>query len=177
MDRRRAHDGLVSNGAGAFAPVVPDPPPLGFVVTTRGKNGPTMDALAKETMSILRALKAEVAAAAEVPGEADFVALLVEPDAPLPAFPNLKDRAATALGISEDEGAGRLAVHQARKALRAAGAVLHARELVLSPAQFGYLGLESDTLRERLQILLETLVLDAERLRLRREGWEEPEDA
>lgn len=177
MARGRAHDGLVSNGAGALARPVPDPPPLGFVVTTRGANGPAMDAFVKEIASILRALKADVAVTAEVPAEADFVALVVEPEAALPAFPDLKDRAATAVALSEDEGAGRLAVHHARKALRAAGAVLHARELVLSPKQFGYLGLESDTLRERLQILLETLVLDAERLRLRREGWEEPEDA
>ena len=32
-----------------------------------------------------------------------------------------------------------------------------------------------DGLRERLEILLRALVVDAERLRLRREGWEEPE--
>jgi hypothetical protein len=51
---------------------------------------------------------------------------------------------------------------------------LGARELVFSPEQFGVLGLESDGARERLEILLRALVLDAERLRLRREGWEEP---
>jgi hypothetical protein len=31
-------------------------------------------------------------------------------------------------------------------------------------------------LREKLEILLRALVIDAERLRLRREGWEEPEE-
>lgn len=132
-----------------------------------------LPALAKETASILRALRAEAAAPLD---EADFVVLLVAPGADPRAFvlPELKDRAGSAIAIAEDASEGRVAVALARKHLRSHGAVLGARELVFTPEQFGYLGLESDGARERLEILLRALVLDAERLRLKREGWEEP---
>ena len=125
---------------------------------------------------MLRALQAECVPAPRVPPEADFVVLLVEGDADprALALPDLKDRAACALGLAEDPGAGRVAVNEARKHLRAHGAVLGSRELVFTPDQFGPMGMESDAMREKLEILLRTLALDAERVRLRREGWEEP---
>ena len=69
-----------------------------------------------------------------------------------------------------------MAVAQARKHLRAHGAALGSRELVFLPEHFGHMGMESDSMREKLEILLRTLVHDAEGLRLRREGWEDPEE-
>lgn len=134
-------------------------------------------ALEREALSILRGLDAPGSSEARVPGDADYVMLIVEEESPeLRALPDLRDRAATVVGVASDAPAGRAAIARARKLLRGAGAVLGARELLLRPEDFGYLGIESDGLRERLEILLRALVNDAERLRLRREGWEEPEE-
>lgn len=144
-------------------------------MVTASKRHPELVAtLAKETLSTLRALKADAAETREVPPEADFVVLVVEPDAPLPALPDLTQRTAVAVAVADEEREGRVAVVAARKHLRGAGAALQSRELVLLPDQFGVLGIESDSVRERIQIMMETLVLEAERLRLRREGWEDP---
>lgn len=154
-----------------------EPLARGVLVAHPRRHAPQLQALAKESISILRALRAEARLAERVPGDADFALLLVEPEtspADIP-LPDLKDRAGSVLGVGEPAAEARVAVAQARKHLRASQAALGARELVFSPADFGYLGLESDGLREKLEILLRALVLDAERLRLRREGWEEPE--
>lgn len=150
-----------------------EPLARGAIVQVSGKPSGQLATLAKEAASILRALRAP--ADAELP-EADFVLLLVEEgaDARDLALPDLKDRAGSAVALATDASEGRAAVAQARKQLRARGAALGARELVFSPDQFGHLGLESDSARERLEILLRALVVDAERLRLKREGWEEP---
>lgn len=149
----------------------------GIIVALPATRATELGALAKEAQSILKALKASVEVRADVPPEADMVLLLVEPasDVDALALPDLKNRAAVVAGVGEDASACRVAIARARKALRAKGAALGARELVFAPEQFGYLGLESDGLREKLEILLQTLVVDGERLRLRREGWEEPE--
>lgn len=155
---------------------VPDPPALGFIVAAPKRHAEQVGALARESLSALRALKADAVEAPRASPEADFVVLVVEPSAPLPEMPDLKDRAAVALAVAEDEAEGRVAVTAARKHLRNAGAALGARQLVLTPSHFGFMGLESDNAREKLHILLQTLVLDAERLRLRREGWEEPDE-
>jgi hypothetical protein len=149
-----------------------EPVARGAVIVLPSKE--PLSTLAKEAAAILRSMAAPAEAE---PSAADYVLLVVEPgvdarsQAPLP---DMKDRAGSAIAVAEDEAAGRAAVAAARKALRAQGAALGARELVFSPKQFGYLGLESDGARERLEILLRALVNDAERLRLRREGWEEP---
>lgn len=126
---------------------------------------------------MIRALDGESSLARAMPPESDFLLLIVEADFDAHALelPDLKDRAASVLGVSDDAPACRAAIARARKLLRAKGAALGARELVFAPSDFGVMGLESDGLREKLEILLRTLVLDAERLRLRREGWEEPE--
>ncbi|HWH07794.1 MAG TPA: hypothetical protein VNX21_01255 [Candidatus Thermoplasmatota archaeon] len=149
---------------------MPKEPIARGVVLHHAKEGP-LPTLAREAQSILRALDAP--ADADAPA-ADYVLLLVEPGGADAELPDLKDRAASAVAVAEDAAEGRVAVVAARKRLRAMGATLGSRELVFSPAQFGYLGLESDSARERLEILLRALVLDAERLRLKREGWEEP---
>lgn len=135
-------------------------------------------ALEREALSILRALDAPGTPDPRVPGDADYVVLIVEENSAdrASSLPDLRDRAATVVGVASDAPAGRAAIARARKLLRGAGAALGARELLLRPEDFGYLGLESDGLRERLEILLRALVNDAERLRLRREGWEEPEE-
>lgn len=137
-----------------------------------------LQALAKECLSILRAVDAaaETAPAASGAGSGDFLALLVTADVAVDriALPELKDRAATAIAVGAETAACRAALTAVRKRLRGAGATLGPHELVLAPADFGHLGLESDALREKLEILLRTLVADAERLRLKREGWEEP---
>lgn len=134
----------------------------------------TLPALQKEAESILRA----IAGPADAPSlaDADYVLALVQvgADATTLDVPDLKDRAASVVGLGADPADARAAVLAARKHLRARGATLTHRELVFSPAQFGYLGLESDGARERLEILLRGLVVDAEALRLKREGWEEP---
>ncbi|MEA3198633.1 MAG: hypothetical protein QOE90_61 [Thermoplasmata archaeon] len=144
-------------------------------IVVAGKGSPHADALAKEAASILRALRAPADAE---PREADYLVLLVAEDTDLRALdlPDLKDRAATALGLAsgESDAEARAVVAAARKQLRAQGASLGARELVFRPSDFGYLGLESDGRCERLEVLLQALALDAERLRLKREGWEEP---
>lgn len=130
--------------------------------------------LAKEAQAILRALDAPADADVR---ETDYVLVLVE-DSTDPAkldLPDLKDRVGSAIAVAEDAAEGRVAVFAMRKHLRSRGAALGSRELVYAPAQFGYLGLESDGARERLEILLRGLVVDAERYRLKREGWEEPE--
>lgn len=155
-----------------------EPVARGEVVLVGERHRPQLEALAKEALSTLRALRAEASVRPEASPSADFVLLLVGEQADAPseaALPDLRDRAGSAAAVAADAAAGRVAVALARKHLRAHGAALGARELVFSPDQFGYLGLESDTLRERLEILLRSLVLDAERLRLKREGWEEPE--
>lgn len=135
-------------------------------------------ALAKETISILRALNVVVDESTVAPPSADLVILLIdEAGAGAGAgidLPDLKDRAATAVAVGNDAPACRAALSAVRKRLRAAGATLGPHELVLSTSDFGYLGLESDGRREKLEILLTSLAMDAERLRLRREGWEEP---
>lgn len=153
--------------------MVKEPVARGCIVPAGPRHKEASRALAGEATSILRALDAPSDAAL---AEADYVLLLVESagDVPVLELPDLTTRAAAAVGLAEDAGEGRVAVLAARKRLRAQGATLGSRELVFTPSQFGYLGLESDGARERLEILLRALVLDAERLRLRREGWEEP---
>ena len=153
-----------------------EPLARGVIASVPTRNQATLSALAREVAAILRALRAEARPETGVPPEADFVVVLVEEGADpasLP-LPDLKDRAACALGFAEAGAEGRVAVAQARKHLRAHGATLGSRELVFAPEHFGHVGMESDAMRERLEILLRTLVLDAERLRLRREGWEDP---
>lgn len=157
-------------------PLTPEPVAQGVVVPLGARHQATLSTLAREVSSMLRALRAEAGPAAAVAPGADLVVLLVEQgdDPRRLALPDLKDRAAAALGFGEDAAEGRVAVAQARKHLRAHGATLGPRELVFGPEHFGPMGMESDAMREKLEILLRTLVLDAERLRLRREGWEDP---
>lgn len=153
-----------------------EPVARGVIVPVAARHQPTLSVLAREVASMLRSLRAEARPEAAVPGDADFVVVLAE-EGTEPAglaLPDLKDRAGCALGFAEDGAEGRVAVAQARRHLRAHGATLGSRELVFSPEHFGPMGMESDSMRERLEILLRTLVLDAERLRLRREGWEDP---
>ena len=156
-----------------------EPVARGVVVALPVSRGPLLAALAKESLSILKALDAPSEEKPDVAPDADMVLLLVEEQSDVErlALPDLKDRAAVVAAVGEDAPSCRVAIARARKHLRARGAVLGARELVFSPEQFGYLGLESDGLREKLEILLHALVADGERLRLRREGWEEPEDS
>lgn len=153
-----------------------EPIARGAIVVLDGERSAELAMLAKETASILRALNAPGEVSTHIGAEVDFVVLLVPQglDANKVELPDLKDRAGSAISVAEDATEGRVAVASARKRLRAQGASLGARELVFAPSQFGYLGLESDSARERLEILLRALVLDAERLRLKREGWEEP---
>lgn len=132
--------------------------------------GPLLQ-LAKEAASILRAVQAPSDVDLD---KADYVLVVASQGASLPDLPELKDRAASAIAVAEDEAEGRVTLHATRKRLRTAGATLGHRELVFLPEQFGHLGLESDSARERLEILLRALALDAERLRLKREGWEDP---
>lgn len=162
-----------------MSPAEKEPLASGVVVPFAAGEAEGVHVLAREMVSMLRSLRGEARVTAEVPADADFVMLLVDEEAEVEGLdlPDLKDRAGSAVSFAEKTSAGRLANHRARKRLRAQKAVLGARELVFQPSDLGYLGIESDTLRERLQDLLQTLVLDAERLRLRREGWEEPEDA
>lgn len=133
--------------------------------------------LAREAIGTLKALRCEARRGDQATDADDFVLLLVAPDGDPDALglPTLTDRAGAACCVHPFEPEGRALVARARKALRRQGAALGPRELVLSPQAFGYMGLESDGLRERLQVLLQGLANDAERLRLRREGWEEPE--
>lgn len=163
---------LPMRGAGALS----DPLARGVIVSVAGRSQPILATLAKESASMLRALRAEARVQDDVPADADFVVVLVEEgaDPKALALPDLKDRAAVALGFASEAAEGRAAVAQTRKHLRGHGAALGARALVFLPEHFGYLGMESDSMREKLEILLRALVLDAERLRLRREGWEEP---
>lgn len=147
---------------------------MGAVVPAPTRHPEEVRALAMEALSALRALKASPALAPSAPGTADFVVLVVDSADPEPALPDLRDRAAAAVGVSGSASDGRAAVLAARKRLRAAGAALGARELLLAPSDFGVTGLESDGHRERLQDLLQALLQDASRLRLKREGWEEP---
>lgn len=154
----------------------PEPLARGVVVAVATRSHATLVVLGREVASMLRALRAEAKLQDDVPPEADFVVVLAEEasDPKALSLPELKDRAASALGFAQDAAEGRVAVAQARKHLRAHGAALGSRELVFGPEHFGPMGMESDAMRERLEILLRALVLDAERLRLRREGWEEP---
>jgi len=158
--------------------IVKEPIASGVVVPLAVARKPLLLALAKESLSILKALDATAEERAEVPADADIVLLLVEETSDLEALaiPDLKDRAAVVAAVGDDARACRITIARARKRLRAQGAALGARELVFSPEQFGFLGLESDGLREKLEILLRALVADGERLRLRREGWEEPDE-
>jgi hypothetical protein len=153
-----------------------EPVAQGLLVPVGRRHQAILSTLSREAAAMLRALRAAAAPADAVGADADFVVLLVEAgaDARDLALPDLKDRAASVLGFGEDAAEGRVAVAQARKHLRAHGAALGSRELVFTPGHFGHVGMESDAMREKLEILLRTLVLDAERLRLRREGWEEP---
>lgn len=155
-----------------------EPVARGVIVPLPERHREPLAMLQREAISILRALDAEGSTSASIPADADFVALLIETDSPVEklAVPELKDRAASVVAVGEDAPACRAAVTRARKLLRAHGAALGARELVLHPKDFGILGLESDGLREKLEILLRALVNDGERLRLRREGWEEPDE-
>lgn len=150
----------------------------GIVVGLGARHRPEADALSKESLSILRALDAEGRIATRIDGAPDLILLIVDADTTLDELelPDLKDRAASVIGIGDDAPSCRVAITNARKRLRGQGAALGARALVFAPAQFGFLGLESDGSREKLEILLRALVLDAERLRLRREGWEEPDE-
>ena len=153
-----------------------EPIARGVVVTLAQRHSGPIAMLEREALSMLRAMDTEARGSTDVPPDADFVALIIESASSLDklALPELKDRAATVVAIGEDAPECRLAITRARKQLRGHGAALGARELALAPSDFGVLGLESDGLRERLEILLRALTVDAERLRLRREGWEEP---
>lgn len=155
-----------------------EPVARGVVVAMSQQHRDALATLEREALSILRAIDAEGKSSREVPADADFVALLIGSSSSTDklALPDLKDRAATVVAVGDDDPECRLAITRARRILRAQGAALGARELVLKPGDFGVLGLESDGLREKLEILLRALVNDAERLRLRREGWEEPEE-
>lgn len=153
-----------------------EPIAQGALLLVGAPEGPLAQ-LAKEAAHILLALKAPGAIVERASEGADYVLLILADganarDVPLP---DLKDRAGSAVAVADDAAAGRAAITLARKHLRAHGAALGPHELVFTTTQFGYLGLETDSARERLEILLHTLVVDAERLRLRREGWEEPE--
>lgn len=163
----------MTGGAAALS----EPVARGVLVSLPVRNPAILATLAKEVGAILRALRAEAAPQADVPPETDFVVLLAEEtaDAKALALPDLKDRAATALAYASEAAEGRVVLSQARRHLRAHGAVLGSRELVFTADHFGHMGMESDAMREKLEILLRALVLDAERLRLRREGWEEPD--
>lgn len=158
--------------------VAKEPVARGVVVALPERHREPIAMLEKESLSILRAVDAAAERASSVPADADLVLLVIEADGPAEKIPlpDLKDRAASVIAVGEDEPACRGAIARARRHLRAHGAALGARELVLHPKEFGILGLESDGLREKLEILLRTLVNDGERLRLRREGWEEPEE-
>ncbi|HVM45369.1 MAG TPA: hypothetical protein VM582_05485, partial [Candidatus Thermoplasmatota archaeon] len=57
-----------------------EPLARGVVVTMPQRHAEALAMLQREASSILRALDVEVAPAREVPGEADYVALLIEPD-------------------------------------------------------------------------------------------------
>lgn len=129
--------------------------------------------LARETASILRALDAPADLALPA---SDYVVLLMGQgqDAAKLDLPDLKGRVGSVLALAEDAAEGRASIFAARKHLRARGAALGSKELVFAPSQFGVLGLESDGARERLEILLKGVVVDAEAHRLRREGWEDP---
>ena len=153
-----------------------EPIAAGVVVTLSTQRGEALAMLAKESIAILKALRAEATLTQDAPAEADFVLVLVDEASPVErlALPPLKDRAGIVAGVAQDVPACRAVIARARKRLRAHDATLGARELVFSPDDFGYLGLETDNLREKLEVLLTALVNDAERLRLRREGWEEP---
>ncbi|HEX2021619.1 MAG TPA: hypothetical protein VHH36_02845 [Candidatus Thermoplasmatota archaeon] len=155
---------------------MPDPPLRGVVVPLASRHGEQARALAMEAMSALRALRAEPALAGAVPGDADFVLLVLSDDPPPVSIPDLAGRAAAAVAVADPVAEGRVAVASARRRLRGAGAALGARELVLSPSEFGVLGLESDNQRDRLHELVQALLHDADRLRLKREGWEDPEE-
>ena len=150
-----------------------EPVARGIVLVEPQVDDGPLAAVAKEAASILRALDAPADASVE---HADYVVLVLGEGAraDAPALPELADRAGAAVAVAGEASEGRAVVASARKRLRRQGAVLGARELVFSPDQFGYLGLESDGARERFEILLRALVNDAERLRLKREGWEEP---
>ena len=162
-------------GPGVRADVAKEPIARGVVVALPTHHGEPLAMLRREALSIMRALDTEAEPADKVSAEADFCVLLIEADtAGDLQLPDLKDRAGTVVAVGDDEPACRLAITRARRELRAHGATLGARELVLRPDAFGVLGLESDGLREKLEILLRALASDAERLRLRREGWEEP---
>lgn len=154
-----------------------EPLARGVIVALPQSHRDALATLEREALSILRAIDAEGRTAPEVPSDADFALLLLGSSSPVDklALPDLKDRAASVVAVGDDEPECRLAITRARKLLRAHGATLGPRELVLRPRDFGILGLESDGLREKLEILLRALVNDAERLRLKREGWEEPE--
>lgn len=166
--------------ARASMPAVEQQEPLakGVIVPVAAENADNLHVLAREMVSILRALRGEARVSPSVPADADFVMLLVDADAGLDSLelPDLKDRVGAATSFAQRKAEGRMANHLARKRLRSVGAALGARELVFGPDDMGHMGLESDAVRERLQELLQTLVLDAERLRLRREGWEEPDE-
>lgn len=159
------------------ARVPKEPIAKGVIVAQPARHAALLQTLAKESIAILRALDAEGRIEERAAADADFVMLLVEEGSNPTSIPlpDMAHRAGSALGIGDPASEARPAVAQARKHLRAHHASLGARELVFSPSDFGYLGLESDGLREKLEILLHALVLDAERLRLKREGWEEPE--
>lgn len=153
-----------------------EPIARGVLVALHTAQREPASALAKESASILRALQAPAEETSSVPAETDYVIVLVGPDSDPEtlALPDLRDRAATAVALGPRAPETRATLATVRKRLRSAGAVLGARELVLLPEDFGYLGLESDGLREKLEELLRALVADAERLRLKREGWEDP---
>lgn len=177
MGGRRPPDGLKRPSRDGAA-MKPEKEPLarGVVALASGASRPELPALQKECISMLRALQIEAASSTAIPPDADFVLVLLDEKAEADriALPDLKDRAASAVAVSEDAAEARVRLAHTRKRLRAYGAALGARELVFAPSDFGYLGLESDGRRERLEELLRALAYDAERLRLKREGWEEP---
>ncbi len=154
-----------------------EPIARGVIVPVAVAHAESLAVIGREMSAILRALKAEVRVGASVPADADFVVLLTEGEAPVEGveLPEFKDRVGSAIAFAETESEGRVANVRARKHLRSVGATLGPRQMAFYPKDLGYLGIESDGLRERLEELLQTLVLDAERLRLKREGWEEPD--
>lgn len=155
-----------------------EPIARGVIVPLAAEHGETLAILSREMVSILRAFRGEARVAAAVPPDADFVLVLVEGEAEPSTLqlPDLKDRVGSSVAFADRAAEGRAANARARKHLRRQGAALGPRELVFSPKDLGYMGLEDEQMRERLEELLQTLVLDAERFRLKREGWEEPDE-
>lgn len=90
--------------------------------------------------------------------------------------PALKGRAVALAAVADEPPEGAALAQRARKALRAAGALVVERQVVLPRAAFGVYGLESEPLRERLEGVAALLDHEADRLLAKREGWLEPDE-